>query len=535
MPIRASVAVRTWGKSLSITLGVAAAAAAAQLGIAYGFAILLWAKDFTERSGAAWASNLTWVCWLAATAVVIGAIVGSRVTEAAGLPQTLLTHAAVMVSSAAGALVTVPLVAVPARYAQLAGDVSPAYTAARIAVLGVVIGAVVSVGVLLGRPLAWNIVAVNSWLWLLALGSVLVGLRSGTVPETVRLGIWGDASGWLAVVVPLLLVAFGIGAGLAYLAKRQGANRVAVAVCGTPGPVLIAVAYLIAGPGSRPETGSHLVPYLAAPYTVLAGLLGSLLVAAIERPEPGPETAGNGGDLVTAASPLPAGPQPPTHDDPTTGDMAAPEQGASDPAPADVITSDTTTLDATADSPATGAATPEATSDFTASRPFSPGPYSSGPSSSRPQPYLATAALPVVDPELDGDPMPVAEPLSVREPQPVREPRSMWSEVVDPSAEESAAARFGVPEKVSELSETRQLPPVPAAAPTSKEAASGRHEWDDDEAWLEQIKGDDAVRRPRPSPGPRPRRRSWSLFTDESESFDTPGPVGGGDADSDQR
>jgi hypothetical protein len=318
MPIRASVAVRAWGKSLSITLGVAAAAAAAQLGIAYGFAILLWAKDFTERSGAAWASNLTWVCWLAATAVVIGAIVGGRVTEAAALPQNLLTHAAVIVSSAVGALVTVPLVAVPARYAQLAGDMSPAYTAARIAVLGVVIGAVVSVGVLLGRPLAWNIVAINSWLWLLALGSVLVGLRSGTVPETVRLGIWGDASGWLAVVVPLLLVAFGIGAGLAYLAKRQGANRVAVAVCGTPGPVLIAVAYLIAGPGSRPETGSHLVPYLAAPYTVLAGLLGSLLVAAIERPEPEPETAGNGGEVVTAASPAgrPATPDPRRPDDP---------------------------------------------------------------------------------------------------------------------------------------------------------------------------------------------------------------------------
>ncbi|MGH3658398.1 MAG: hypothetical protein ACRDUA_17225, partial [Micromonosporaceae bacterium] len=272
---------------MSSTLGAAAAAGAAQLGIAYGLAILVWSAEFTDAGEAAWTANLTWVCWLSATAVVLGAMAGARLAAAAGLPRSYLTQAAVVLSSVVGALVTVPLVALPARFAEVANDPAPVATTAQIAAIGVLLGAVVSVGVLLGWPLAWNVIATVGWLWLLALASVLTSLGADGTPPVTRLGVWSvsDVPGWLVVMIPMLVAAIGLGAGIAWYAKQQGRSRVSVAVCGAPGPVLVAVAYLVAGPGNRPETSEQFLPYLAAPYTVLAGLLGSLLVAAIERPE----------------------------------------------------------------------------------------------------------------------------------------------------------------------------------------------------------------------------------------------------------
>lgn len=307
------MSMRVWVRPLGTTLGVAAAAAAAQLGIAYGIAILLWAKDFSDPGQGAWAGNLTWVCWLAATSVVMGVVIGPRVAPA-GLPRSLVAQLATVVTAAVGALVTVPLVGIPARYAVAAGDDSPATTAVRIALVGVVLGAVVAVGVLLGRPLEWNTLATTGLLWLLALGSVLVSLGRGEPPDTARLAVWSfaDQPGWFAVMGPMLTGALLLGAGLALLAKREGHNRVAVAVCGAPGPLVVAVAYLVAGPGSRPETGEQFLPYLAAPYAVLTGLLGSLLVAAIERPVPDEETESEP-DLATSerATPVAAiGPGP---------------------------------------------------------------------------------------------------------------------------------------------------------------------------------------------------------------------------------
>ena len=166
--------MRVWVKPLGTTLGVAAAAAAAQLGIAYGIAILLWAKDFSDPGQGAWAGNLTWVCWLAATSVVMGVAIGPRVAPA-GLPRSLVAQFATVATAAVGALVTVPLVGIPARYAGAAGGDSPATTAVRIALVGVLLGAVVAVGVLLGRPLEWNTLVTTGLLWLLALAFVATG------------------------------------------------------------------------------------------------------------------------------------------------------------------------------------------------------------------------------------------------------------------------------------------------------------------------------------------------------------------------
>lgn len=280
------MSIRTWVKPLGITLVVSGAVGAAQLGIAYGLTILLWARDFTGSEDRAWAANLTWVCWLSAASVVLGVVISRRVTHHADLPRSVITQLARVGSAAAGALVTVPLAALPARYAGSAGDAAPVSTVARVALVGVLLGALVSVGVLLGRPLEWNTLTTTGVLWILALGSVLVSLGRPDPSEAVRLAVWSHAQrpGWFGVVIPMLGATLVIGAALAFLAKRQGCSRVEVAVCGAPGPLVVAVAYLVAGPGVRPETGDQLLPYLAAPYAVLTGLLGSLLVSAIEWP-----------------------------------------------------------------------------------------------------------------------------------------------------------------------------------------------------------------------------------------------------------
>jgi hypothetical protein len=473
------MSMRVWVKPLGTTLGVAAAAGAAQLGIAYGIAILLWAKDFADPGQGAWAGNLTWVCWLAATSVVLGVVIGPRVAPV-GLPNSLVAQLATVVSSALGALVTVPLVGIPARYAELAGDSSPAATVVRIALVGVVLGAVVSVGVLLGRPLEWNTLAATGLLWLLALGSVLVSLGRGEPPDTARLAVWNfaDQPGWFAVMAPMLTGALLLGAGLALLAKREGHNRVAVAVCGAPGPLLIAVAYLVAGPGSRPETGEQFLPYLAAPYAVLTGLLGSLLVSAIERPAPGDETAESelGTGPVAAIGPGPS--------------------GSDDAGPVDATSAGTTSLDATS----AGTTSLDATSVDTTSIHAVPG----------------GAALPAV--ALEAGTLPNLPVPGWR-----REPSRRSGEAgtatrapADPTPEPTGGS---LPAWVEGSSKdlSKDSGDSGGTDPESEGPAEGQGEWDEDAEWLAQIRGDDRPRTFTPAPEPpEPRRRKWSLFSDDT-------------------
>ncbi|MGH3645844.1 MAG: hypothetical protein ACRDTM_01490 [Micromonosporaceae bacterium] len=468
--------VPVWVKPLATTLGVAAAAGAAQLGIAYGLAVLLWTKDFGASADIAWPANLTWVCWLSASSVVIGAIAGGQVTRSAGLPDSAWLQVVIAAVAAVGTLVTVPLAAIPARYAQLASDPDPATTAARIAVLGVLLGAVVAVGVLLGKPLAWNAIATTGWLWLVALISVVVALITGTEPDATRLGIWsiGESSpGWFLVMAPMLLAALALGAGIAWLAKQQGLNRVAVAVCGAPGPLLLAVAYLVAGPGTRPETGEQFLPYLAAPYAVLTGLLGSLLVSAIDRPL-AEESAG-------------------------TPDAAASETAAPDAAVPEAPVPEAPAPD--------GAAEETAMLPRVESAPDEPEPYDfrgeieSGPAATEPEPGMSTAE-PWEPASTSTDPEPWEPAPASPDPQPWEAASaSPWSDVDGPPLN-APAWRVADPESASPVpAEPMPLPP-PAPHP---ELPAPHQEWPapHHERPLTQHE-QPSPRHERPSPRPKP-------------------------------
>ncbi|WP_422772438.1 hypothetical protein ACN28C_05220 [Plantactinospora sp. WMMC1484] len=337
------MAARGWGVSVATAIGVGAGAGAAQLGFGYGLGIIAWLPSAGGTSAAAWVASLTWAAWVAATSTVAGAICAHRLgaggrTSAAPAartgepPPTLATfvwRAALAVSSAIGALITVLLVAVPARAAVPADTTSPQAVAAGYAVLGVILGLVMAIWAISSPAVARNVIGTVCWLWALAVIAVVDGVLSGRGLGAAQLGVWQLTSDgerywfreyfyWPGAALSLGS-ALVIGALAARTAARAPVTRVGAAISGISGPLLVAVAYFLAAPrlvGIRPEQVSA---HLMAPYAVVAGLAGSALVAALaQRSE---ALAAQADSPDSRSDPLPAGARPsetePSHAEPT--------------------------------------------------------------------------------------------------------------------------------------------------------------------------------------------------------------------------
>jgi hypothetical protein len=290
------MAARSWATSIFTAIGVAAGAGAAQLGLGYGLGIISWQP--TGNSATVWVSSLAWVAWLAASSTVIGALCADRLSPAdtpiAGDASTPGAHAltaawriVIALSAAVGALIIVPLVAVPSRTPR-PDNVAPYFTAGGYAIAGIIVGLLIAVGALAARAIAANIIASSAWLWLLAVIAVVDVVRAdGNLATAAQLGTWQftDAT-WIRGMVNLpgallmLAIALVIGALAAWPAGRRGDNRVGVAVSGAAGPLLVALAYFLAAPAVG-ERDQQLSAFVIAPYAVLAGLAGSVIVSAI--------------------------------------------------------------------------------------------------------------------------------------------------------------------------------------------------------------------------------------------------------------
>ncbi|MBN1172778.1 MAG: hypothetical protein JXA67_11440 [Micromonosporaceae bacterium] len=193
----------------------------------------------------------------------------------------------IALAGAVGALITVPLVAVPARFAQQADNSAPQFTAGGYAVVGVVIGLVVAIGALNVRSIATNVIATAAWLWVLAAAAVAHGLQIGATAGSAQLATWQFSEArWVRGMVNLpgallmLGAALLIGVAASWKAGREGDHRGGVAVSGAIGPLLVAAAYFLAVPGLNTED-QQLSAYVTAPYAVIAGLAGSVLVSAL--------------------------------------------------------------------------------------------------------------------------------------------------------------------------------------------------------------------------------------------------------------
>ncbi|SCG60908.1 hypothetical protein [Micromonospora coxensis] len=291
------MARRGWGASVATAVGVAAGVGAAQLGFAYGLGIIDWAPAEAGRTEAAWFASLAWATWIAAVSGVLGAVVAQRLddrgADADAPPGGTLRRVALAVGGALGSALTVLLVAVPARAATVPDIFAPQTVAAGYAAAGVLLGLLAALWALASRAAASNVIATVGWLWLLAVVSVVDGVLAGRGLATAQLGIWqisGDRPGfWLRDYVywPGVLLTAGsalvIGALAARRTARVAERRLGAAVSGAAGPLLVAVAYLLAVPRLASITPAQVSAQLFAPYAVVIGAAGSVLVAALAQ------------------------------------------------------------------------------------------------------------------------------------------------------------------------------------------------------------------------------------------------------------
>jgi len=298
------MATRGWGGSIALAIGVGAGAAAAQLGVAYGLGIMSWPAATDAAGERAWLSSLAWTTWIAAAATVLGTVVADRLSAGqpgaapprrragpsgrlpAGPMATMVWRLVLALTAAVGGLLTVALVAVPARAAHRPGAVAPQMVAGGYAAVGVVVGVLVAVAALSARAVAANTVLTTAYVWLLAIGSVIFGFAAHRELSTAQLAVWHFGGvHFLRQTYSLPGAALMIGAALvigvlaALPAIRRGDNPVGVAISGALGPLLVSSAYFLAAPRlAGVESDEQLSAYLIAPYAALAGLLGSVLL-----------------------------------------------------------------------------------------------------------------------------------------------------------------------------------------------------------------------------------------------------------------
>ncbi|WP_051167314.1 hypothetical protein [Actinoplanes sp. N902-109] len=302
------MAFRTWVKAFFATLGVGALTAAGELGMAYGLGIVRLTRvvDVTARDQ--WTAQLAWVTWFPMVAAVVGAVAGARMLRrwAPGSRGGVGTELALSFAAAIGAAAVVPLTMQPARTAQVAG-VDAVVVIAICTGIGALVGVFAAWGALAQAVARWSLAAMSIVIGVLALVSVAPSLAPSDPLPAVRLGVL-DATFLpasvtqrtaLATMPALALV---IGVLLGWVARRRELPTLTIALAGLPGPALLTVAYLIAGPGSSDDR-YQMTPYWAAMTATGAGVLGSVLAAVLRRP-------------VVVEDEEPAGPDNPTPDRP---------------------------------------------------------------------------------------------------------------------------------------------------------------------------------------------------------------------------
>lgn len=299
---------RSAAKTVAAGFAVAALAALAQLGLAYGFGLLSWAEAAPGTSDQVldfrWNANLAWVAWFSAASGVVGGLASGAIGSRAAARLGPATRVAAVFASALGAFTVGPLVALSAEQ----GAVFDAFPTDPLIAsgLGAAVGFVLALIGLSSRSVAVNVGASVALVWLLAVLSVFIEVGDRLSPVT-ELAVWGSWAGpdsalgrrGFSIAVPFVVGSALIGVIVALFARRgpitSSGYRIAAA-SGIAGPLIVTVAHLVAGP-SRVDNAESLAVILVGPYAAIAGLLGSLVVCALpkaggqiddaaERPEP---------------------------------------------------------------------------------------------------------------------------------------------------------------------------------------------------------------------------------------------------------
>lgn len=281
--------LRIWGRAVLTAVGAGVLVAAGQLGVGYGLGIVRLGHSFEADTGNQWHSQLAWVSWFAMLAAVAGAATAQRdLRRRSQYPPGVGSRIVLALFGGIGAAAVIPLTLQPARATHLVQPIDPTLVIGLAAALGAVAGVLIAVATLSLRPLAWNLAVVAAVAWLFGLVAVVPYLGPDNPLPAVRLGVpqWTSAAQGAELPTDTLampVLAWLAGAVVAAVARRRGEPGLSIAVSGMAGAVPLALAYLIAGPGSNTELNDQMSPYLGALIAIPSGLLGSLLIALVPR------------------------------------------------------------------------------------------------------------------------------------------------------------------------------------------------------------------------------------------------------------
>lgn len=281
--------MKFWARIFAIAFATAALVGAAELGVVYGFDAIRLDRSFV-KSGNDWSILLTWVAWFAIVAVVAGA---SHAASVAKLTQRFGVGArltAALGAGLGGLAAVVPLAVYPAVNTKLDAPIHPALTVA-LTVLGAVAAGVVLGALVAGNPpLTTGVLVVGLAVWGLGFASVaLTAPAMGRLYLTpVRLGVLDiealDVVQRAQFSMPALAILVSVIVALGGRAKRR--SRVLIAVCGATGPLTVALAYLVSGPGISHEITNQADAYLGAMIAVVVGLIPSMIIALLPASTP---------------------------------------------------------------------------------------------------------------------------------------------------------------------------------------------------------------------------------------------------------
>ncbi|WP_147458743.1 hypothetical protein [Micromonospora sp. BL4] len=278
---------RIWRKLLLTAIGVGVLAGAGQLGFAFSLGIVQLTSDSTGATVNRWPAQLVWVGWFAAHATVAGTIVTARLARRHGALGSTGRMLAVAAAAALGAIVVAPLCVRPAQAAE-PFSVDPMWAVGICAILGALVGGGAAIAALVKPPLGWNMAAMGGVIWLLALVSIVPSLATAGPLPAVRLGVLeptafdaGTAPRQAILILPA--VALLLGAVTSGLARWRGHPPLVNGATGMAGAVLVAFAYLAAGPGDAVDR-YQITPYYYALLAVAAGALGSAAAALFRWP-----------------------------------------------------------------------------------------------------------------------------------------------------------------------------------------------------------------------------------------------------------
>lgn len=299
-------------RAITTAVGVSAVAGAAQLGTGYGLGIFSWLPTVHGVDEAAWLASLAWTVWISSTSVVAGTLAAERVanpTVVISPVSRVLWRSVLALAAAIGGLIVVALTALPARVAQPASTSAPHLIVGGYAIAGVLVGLFVALAAVNARPIATNVLVTVAWMWLLAVVARVDTLAAQGEATVAQLGVWQVTSSgpWFqSIYLPGAALATGsailIGAFAAWPAAHRGSGVTAIALSGAAGPAMVAAAYLLAAPVLDDVKPEQLSAHLVAPYAVLAGLIGSVLVALLTRTRKSssPSVAGRADDRKPA-------------------------------------------------------------------------------------------------------------------------------------------------------------------------------------------------------------------------------------------